>query len=76
MEPATRGAVPAPFPHRADARAVVVPLVPGLPQRQTTAQFGGVAGAGRVRENRCHPTGRSLRGSLHDFRGNPLPRDA
>src|SRR5262249_13553187 len=36
------------------------PLVPGLLQRQTTAQLGGVAGAGRVRENRCHPAGRSL----------------
>src|SRR4029078_10196174 len=36
------------------------PLVPGLLQRQTTAQLGGVTGSGRVRENRCHPAGRSL----------------
>jgi transposase InsO family protein len=48
------------FRTRAEARAVVSPLVPGLLQRQTTAQLGGVAGSGRVRENRCHPAGRSL----------------
>ncbi len=34
--------------------------MPGLLQRQTTAQLCGVAGSGRVRENRCHPAGRSL----------------
>ena len=33
--------------------------VPGLLQRQTTAQLGGVAGSGRVRESRRHPAGRS-----------------
>ena len=48
------------FRTRAEARAGVSPLVPGLLQRQTTAQLGGVAGSGRVRENRCHPAGRSL----------------
>ena len=48
------------FRTRAEARAVVSPLVPGLLQRQTTAQLGGVAGSRRIRENRCHPAGRSL----------------
>ena len=48
------------FRTRAEARAGVSPLVPGLLQRQTTAQLGGVAGSGRVRENRCQPAGRSL----------------
>jgi putative transposase len=48
------------FRTRAEARAVVVPWCQDFLQRQTTAQLGGVAGSGRVRENRCHPAGRSL----------------
>ena len=48
------------FPHPRRGPRCRRPLVPGLLQRQTTAQLGGVAGARRVRENRCHPAGRSL----------------
>jgi len=34
--------------------------VPGLLQRHTTAQLGGVARPRRLPENRCHPARRSL----------------
>ena len=48
------------FRTRAQGPRCRCPLVSGLLQRQTTAQLGGVARPRRVRENRCHPTGRSL----------------
>ena len=47
------------FRTRAEARAVVVPWCQDF-YNVKRAQLGGVAGSGRVRENRCHPAGRSL----------------
>ena len=44
------------FRTRAEARAVVVRWC----QDFYNVKRGGVAGSGRVRENRCHPAGRSL----------------